>query len=121
MRPEGPERLDSHEFASEDAAAGIPRRDSRKMRISTLLMLFAIVAGGSGFIYKLIQFTREALNAGEAQEASFALVPVVVYVCVAVGFVLLFLWALCRGQFRDIEGPKYDLLEQEAAYVRDGI
>ena len=88
------------------------------MRWASRIMLVSIVIGGSGFVYKLTQFSKEAL-AGEA--ASFAVVPVVVYVCVALGFVCLFLWALLRGQFRDIEAPKHRLLEQEEIYDRQGV
>jgi cbb3-type cytochrome oxidase maturation protein len=88
-------------------------------RFVALGMLVAIAAGGAGFVYKLFQFTREAL-AAEGAEASFALVPVVVFVCVGTGFVFLFLWALLRGQFRDIEEPKYRLLEEDELYERLG-
>lgn len=81
-------------------------------------MLLAVLIGGCGFIYKLIQFAREALG---SEVASFALVPVTVYILVALGFTSLFVWALLRGQFRDIEGPKYKLLEEEERYERAGL
>jgi len=78
----------------------------------------AVVIGGAGFVYKLVQFTHEAL---QAEGASFAVVPVVVYICVALGFLSLFIWALLRGQFSNVEEPKYRLLDTEEHYERHGI
>ncbi len=83
-----------------------------------VVMLLAVFIGAFGFVYKLVQFAREAM--GE-DAASFAVVPVLTYACVAGGFLSLFLWSLSRGQFRDIEGPKYRLLEDEERYERDGV
>ena len=88
------------------------------MRWVFWIMLTAIVLGGAGFIYKLAQFSKEALA---NHDGSFAVVPIVVYVFVALGFVCLFLWALLRGQFRNIEAPKRRLLEQEEIYDREDI
>lgn len=85
---------------------------------SCWILLVATAAAGAGFVYKMIQFSREALT---SEVASFAVVPVVVYILVALGFIALFFWALARGQFRDIEGPKYRLLESEERYDREGV
>ncbi len=82
------------------------------------IMLLAVFVGGTGFVYKLVQFTREAMG---DEVASFAAVPVLTYVCVAVGFLSLFLWSISRGQFQDVEAPKFRLLEQEEEYDRAGI
>lgn len=89
---------------------------ARVMKWVTLVMLFAIVSGGTGFVYKLIQFSREALT---SDVASFAVVPVVTYVLVALGFSCLFVWALLRGQFTSIEAPKHRLLEDEERHDRE--
>jgi nitrogen fixation-related uncharacterized protein len=102
MSPPRPERL----------PAG---RTSRVLRWVTATMLVAIAAGGAGFAYKLIQFSKEALT---SEVASFALVPILTYVLVSIGFSCLFVWALCRGQFTDVEGPKYRLLELEERHDR---
>jgi cbb3-type cytochrome oxidase maturation protein len=39
--------------------------------------------------------------------------PVLTYLLVAAGYLLLFLWAYASGQFRDLEGPKYRMLEMQ--------
>jgi hypothetical protein len=36
------------------------------------------------------------------------------YLAVAAGFTCLFIWALLRGMFRDVEAPKHTMLENEA-------
>jgi hypothetical protein len=45
---------------------------------------------------------------------AFAITPVVNYLCVSSGFLLLLSWAALNGMFRDIELPKYTMLEHEA-------
>lgn len=93
----------------------------QQRRFVTMLcwvMLAAVLCGGCGFVYKLIQFVHEALG---SETESFAAVPVTVYVLVALGFVSLFIWGLARGQFTDIEGPKYRLLEEDERHERAGI
>ena len=62
-------------------------------------LLVAVLIGGCGFAYKLVAFAREALT----NEA------------------VSFTWAMLRGQFRDVEAPKYRLLEAEERYDRAGI
>ncbi|MFO0807636.1 MAG: hypothetical protein U0746_03350 [Gemmataceae bacterium] len=49
----------------------------------------------------------------EATEGAFALVPILNYLLVTFGFLMLFGWAVMRGTFRDIERPKYNMLENE--------
>ena len=97
------------------------QKKQRRKRIAQwvcLIMLFAVLVGAMGFVYKIVQFAREAFG---DTATSFAAVPLLAYVFVAVGFVLLFLWALARGQFRDVERPKYDMLEREREYERAGV
>lgn len=117
-------------FADDGSCAGGARRQSgsesqcasarlsRSQRWFFWSMLAAVLAGGCGFVYKLIQFAHEAL---ESETASFAVAPIVVYMLVALGFVCLFTWGLLRGQWSDVEGPKQRLLENEERYEQRGI
>lgn len=91
---------------------------SRANKWACWILLAAVLMGGGGFVYKLIQFAHEAL---ESETASFAIAPVVVYILVALGFTSLFTWGLLRGQWSDIEGPKQRLLDNEEIYERKGI
>ena len=79
-------------------------------------MIVAVLIGGLGFVYKLVQFARESM--GEAGSA-FA-VPLLVYATMAAGFACLLGWAALRGMFHDIERPKYRMLEREKEHDRDG-
>jgi cbb3-type cytochrome oxidase maturation protein len=81
-------------------------------------MLLAVFTGGLGFVYKLVQFSKEAIG---AEATSFAAIPVITYSCVALGFVSMFLWSLSRGQFRDVEKPKHRMLRREELYERRNI
>ena len=63
-----------------------------------------------GFLSKFFEFVR-ALSGGEAE--GFAIVPVVNYLIVGTGFLLLLIWSFLRGDMKDIEKPKYDMLKRE--------
>ena len=41
------------------------------------------------------------------------------YLFVAGGFAFLFLWALSRGQFKDVEEPKYRMLQRNLELDRE--
>jgi hypothetical protein len=74
-----------------------------------------MVPGGVGFFDKLIQFFRTFAS---DEAGGFTLVPIMNYLLVAAGFICLLIWAVARGMFRDIEGPKYTMLEREARLER---
>jgi nitrogen fixation-related uncharacterized protein len=44
---------------------------------------------------------------------AFAVTPIVNYLLAGCGFVLLFAWAARNGMFRDIERPKFQMLDNE--------
>lgn len=46
-------------------------------------------------------------------DGAFAVVPIVNYLLASVGFLLLLAWAVLHGMFRDVEAPKYTMLENE--------
>jgi hypothetical protein len=75
----------------------------------------AVVGGGATFALKLTEFVR---TAGRGEMPGFAFATVVSYFIVTLGFLCLAFWAFLRGHYRDIEAPKYRLLETEAEYDR---
>lgn len=88
-------------------------RPSRGARLFLWVFSIAMVlTAGTAFVFKLIEFVHTALQPGPAAMASF-LIPVLNYLIVAAGFALLFLWAYFSGHFRDLEGPKYRMLEMQ--------
>lgn len=77
--------------------------------------LLIIGPGGYGFVGKLIDFIR-TLRLEEG--GGFAIIPLSNYFFVAAGMACLLIWAICNGMLRDIEGPKYTMLEREAELDR---
>jgi len=77
-----------------------------------LFSAILLVTAGSAFIMKLIDFIITATTDGANALASF-LIPVLNYLLVATGFVCLFLWAWVKGHFRNVEAPKYRMLQMQ--------
>lgn len=91
--------------------ATFKRVESRGMKITLWVMAIVIlVPAAFGFIEKLIEFIR-TLNSVE--EAGYTIIPISNYFLVAGGMACLFGWAVYNGMFKDVEAPKYDMLEHE--------
>jgi len=90
----------------ETGASPEPRRQRRA--IHTFFVLACTTAGGM-FIFKLHEFLATIKR---DELVGFAHDPILVYAFVAVGFLLLLAWAFLTGQFRDIEGTKYEMLDR---------
>jgi len=87
------------------------RVESRTMKITLWVMaIIILVPACFGFGTKLWEFIR-TLNSD--QEAGYTIIPISNYFLVAGGMACLFGWAIYNGMFRDIEAPKYDMLEHE--------
>ena len=85
--------------------------ESRGKRIFLVIFAIAILLpAGYGFIEKLTLFI---LAVQKDQVAGFVVVPVVNYLIVTAGMVCLLFWAIAHGMFRNIEQPKYDMLQRE--------
>jgi nitrogen fixation-related uncharacterized protein len=56
---------------------------------------------------------REFLLLVGDEEGAFTVVPILNYLLVSFGFLLLFVWAILHGMFRDIERPKHHMLANE--------
>lgn len=50
---------------------------------------------------------------GRGEEGAFTLMPILNYLLTGLGFLLLFVWAMLHGMFRNIEQPKHDMLANE--------
>jgi nitrogen fixation-related uncharacterized protein len=99
-----------------------PLRDPRFERRSGARRIFLwafsatmVAVAGTAFVLKLTEFIHTATTEGSQALGSF-LLPVLNYLLVAAGFACLFLWAYATGQFRDVEAPKYRMLELEREF-----
>jgi hypothetical protein len=86
-----------------------PRKKNRPL---TIFQWAVIIIAGSGFTFKFVEFTYSIFKTGN-ELVQFAVTPIVMYSCVAVGFFMMFLWTVIRGDYKDIERPKYRLFERE--------
>jgi hypothetical protein len=82
-------------------------------RLTLGFFLFAMGVAGVGFSVKLVEFSDD-LTAEHGLQ--FAGAHLLTYGLIAAGFLMLLVLGFVRGHFKDIEEPKYDLLEKERRY-----
>ncbi len=88
-----------------------PRTTSRAQVLTTVgFALLILVPSLLGFANKLREFIL--LSRGDV-DGVFAITPVVNYLLASLGFFCLFSWAIYQGMFRDLEAPKFTMLENE--------
>ena len=94
----------------------VVRPESKFKTIAVCVIAVAILLPASvGFAEKLTLFF---MAVRKDQVAGFTIVPIVNYLIVTAGMVCLLIWAARHGMFRDIEKPKYDMLDREAELDR---
>jgi len=76
-----------------------------------------LVVAGLGFAYKMTEFAMTIVN-DDVQ--GFGAAAVSVYLIGIVPIMFLTLWAVFTGKFRDIEQPKFRLLELDREIERGG-
>ncbi len=83
----------------------------RSQIITTIIFaLVILIPSMYGFATKFREFIL--LYRGDV-DGVFAITPIVNYLLASLGFFFLFCWAIAHGMFRDIEKPKYAMLENE--------
>jgi hypothetical protein len=84
---------------------------SRAQVLTTIAFaLVILVPSLLGFANKFREFVL--LYRGDV-DGVFAITPIMNYLLASLGFFCLFFWAIYQGMFRDIEAPKYTMLENE--------
>ncbi len=100
----------------EQIAAAVPPelryQPKRRNRAMTIFQWAVILIAGAGFVFKFIEYTISVF-ASDNELVNFAITPLIMYMSVAAGFLLLFIWTVLRGDYKDIERPKYRLFERE--------
>jgi hypothetical protein len=88
-----------------------PSTTGRSQVITTIIFAVVILIPSLyGFANKFREFIL--LYRGDV-DGVFAITPIVNYLLASLGFFCLFWWAVAHGMFRDIERPKYTMLETE--------
>jgi hypothetical protein len=85
---------------------------TRRSQIITTIVFALVILVPSlyGFANKFREFIL--IYRGEV-DGVFAITPIINYLLASLGFFFLFWWAVAHGMFRDIEKPKYAMLENE--------
>lgn len=79
--------------------------------------VIVLVVAGLGFAFKMAEFATTILK---DEVEGFGAVAVGIYLIGMVPIVFLTLWAVMTGRFRDIERPKFRVLELDREIERGG-
>lgn len=82
----------------------------RRRLLGALLAAVILIPSLVGFGNKFLELVR--IYRGDV-DGAFAVAPITNYILASSGFLLLFFWAAANGMFRDIEKPKYAMLDNE--------
>ena len=89
----------------------------RSQTITTIVFaLVILIPSLLGFANKFREFIL--IFRGDV-DGVFAISPIMNYLLASLGFFFLFCWAIAHGMFRDLERPKYAMLENERRLDED--
>ena len=92
--------------------ASVKRSTTTRSQVITTIVFAVVILLPSlfGFANKFREFIL--LYSGDV-DGVFAITPIMNYLLASLGFFCLFFWAIYHGMFRDLEGPKFTMLENE--------
>jgi nitrogen fixation-related uncharacterized protein len=98
---------------------GHPESRDRGARNATVIMfaVAVLLIAGVGFIYKMTEF---AATIAQDEVEGFGAMAIGTYLIGVVPILFLTLWAVFSGKFRDIEAPKFRMLELDREIERGG-
>ncbi|MBU6282503.1 hypothetical protein KGQ64_09705 [bacterium] len=82
-----------------------------------LLTVAVMFVAGGAFFYKMTEFV---VTMARGDVEGFGAVAVATYVVGMLPLLLLTIWAVLSGHFRDVERPKFRMLELDAEIERGG-
>lgn len=84
------------------------RRIDTKFAIISIVTILVMVVAGFAFVQKMVEF---AMTIGEDDVAGFGPASVMSYFLGMLPLLFITLWAAFTGRLRDVEAPKYRMLE----------
>ena len=93
-------------------SVGVSTRKDRSIAWTTTIV-FGIVILIPSLMGFIVKFGELMALTSDTNDGGFAITPVINYLLASLGFFLLLLWAALNGMFRDLERPKYLMLENE--------
>ena len=88
----------------------------RDLVVFAFAIIVMVIAGGA-FVYKMAEF---AMTIVKDDVEGFGAVAVATYLIGMLPIIFVTLWAVLSGKFRDIERPKFRLLELDREIERGG-
>jgi nitrogen fixation-related uncharacterized protein len=88
----------------------------RGLVVFAFAIIVMVIAGGA-FVYKMAEF---AMTIVKDDVEGFGAVAVATYLIGMLPIIFLTLWAVLSGKFRDIERPKFRVLELDREIERGG-
>ncbi len=79
-----------------------------KFAVIFVVTVLVVVVAGMAFVYKMTEF---AMTISDDDVAGFGAASVMTYLLGMLPLLFLTLWAALSGRLRDIEAPKYRMLE----------
>ncbi|MBE7555342.1 MAG: hypothetical protein HS126_30190 [Anaerolineales bacterium] len=83
--------------------------------LSVMVVAITVGAAGLTFLFKLYEFVAASTTGVLPGIVTATVLP---YFFISGGFLLLAAWAWAGGHYKNIEGVKRDMLEQEEAYEK---
>jgi len=84
--------------------------DRRRYIVQVIFAAAVLAFAGVGFVYKMSEFAATIVK---DDIEGFGAAAIGIYLTGVVPLVFLTLWATLSGRFRDIERPKYRMLEMD--------
>jgi len=78
--------------------------------VSLLILFIFLFVVGTIIAVRTVAYLEAGM---EGSELKGFLVEVIAYVIGLTGWLMLFIYSYMKGDFKDIEGPKYEILELE--------
>lgn len=79
----------------------------------TITIVFGVLILIPSMLGFVMKFGELMALTGDSTDGGFAITPVINYLLASLGFFFLLMWAAVNGMFRDLERPKYLMLENE--------
>ena len=95
-----------------------PVRPKWRIVVFWMIAIAAFVPTAFGFLFK---FYRMVQTQNSVEGGGFTLIPISNYLFMALGFICLLAYAVLNGMFRDVEGPKYTMLQHEEELDRQDL
>ena len=106
--------VENNPVTKQPPTAGIGNSSPKDRSIAwTITIVFGVLILIPSLLGFVMKFGELLTLTGDSNDGGFAITPVINYLLASLGFFFLLMWAAVNGMFRDLERPKYLMLENE--------